>query len=157
MLFEFVILLVLILLIVSNVLLARRIPDKRTMKMIEKTNFISSRALTATQIYIDSQRDIDKLLREFDVKIDDLSKFVNEHTTGVVRQLEQFSSVAKSDMLSARREELRRLKELKVALERLMGVALTSRQPPAPNDILALENIEKRIEELEKIFGQTWV
>jgi hypothetical protein len=86
-----------------------------------------------------------------DDKMDALAEFVDRHSTNVAFQQEQFYTLTKADMLAARREELLRTKELKVALERLMGVALTSRQPAAPNDLLALENLTKRIEELESI------
>ena len=151
MFFEFIVVIMLIGLIVSHLLLARKIQDKKIIRLIEKTNLTSSRALTASQTYITSQKDIDKLLRAFDEKMKVLAMLVDDHFTSVVHQQELFSSIAQSDMLSARREELRRLKELKIALERLMGVALTSRQPSSPNDVLALENIEKRIEELETI------
>lgn len=153
MFFKLIILLVLILLIVSHVLLIRRIPDRKFIKMLEKTNQISSRALAATRIYMEAQKDVDDLLGKFDIKMDALARFVDSHSTNVAFQQEHFSALAKSDVDSARREELRRLKELKVALERLMGVAMTSRQPPSPNDVLALENIESRIEELESLLG----
>lgn len=151
MFFEFVVVILLVLLIVSHWLLARKIQDKRIIRMIEKTNLSSSRSLTASQTYINSQKDIDKLLMKLNVNMNALAKLVDDHSKSVAHQREQFYNLAKSDMLSARREELRRLKELKIALERLTGVALTSRQPASPNDVLALENIEKRIEELEEI------
>lgn len=151
MFFDIIILLVVILLIVSHVLLVRRIPDRRIIKMLEKTKQVSSRALIANKIYMDAQKDVDDLLKKFDYKIDALARLVDAHSTKVAFQQNEFFALAKSDVDSARREELRRLKELKVALERLMGVAMTSRQPPSPNDVLALENIEKRIDELEEI------
>lgn len=86
-----------------------------------------------------------------DIKIDALSRFVDERNTYVTFQQEQFNSLAKTDMLAARREELFRTKELKIALERLMGVAFISKQPAASQDVLALENVTKRIRELEVI------
>lgn len=91
--------------------------------------------------------------KALDNKMDALSRFVDAHSTHVTLLQGQFFALAKSDVDSSRREELRRLKELKVALERLMGVAMTSRQPPSPNDVLALENIKTRIEELEELLG----
>lgn len=151
MMFEFIVVVLLIGLIVSHVLLARKIQDKRIIRMIEKTNLTSSRSLDASQAYINSQKDVDRLLAKFDDKMNALAVLVDNHSTSVAHQKEQFIALAKADMLAARREELRRLKELEITLERLMGVALTSRQPAAPNDVLALENIGKRIEELEKI------
>jgi hypothetical protein len=90
-----------------------------------------------------------------DEAMSDLLRFVGSQKTYTYFQQEQFSALAKADMLAARREELLRTKELKIALERLMGVALTSRQPAAPNDVIAIENLTKRIEELEKIVGET--
>ena len=153
MFFEFITLLVLILLIVSHVLLACKISDDNIIRLIEKTNVALDKSLDATQIYIDSQADFYKLFNKLDDKMDALARFVDDHSTKVNFQQELFSGLAKFDVDSARREELRRLKELKVALERLMGVALTSRQPSSPNDVLALENIEKRINELETILG----
>jgi len=152
---EIITLLLLIVLVLSHLFLARKIPDDTTLKMVEETNLIASRALDTSQIYIDSQRDVDKTFSKFDDKIEALVLFVDEHSTRVAFQQEQFSALAKADVIAARREELRRCKELKIALERLMGVALTSRQPPAPNDIVALENLTQRIGELEDILKES--
>jgi hypothetical protein len=87
-------------------------------------------------------------------KMNSLTNFVDKHNTYVIFQQTQFDALAKADLLAARREELIRTKELKVALERLTGVAMTSRQPPAPNDVLALEFLDRRIAELEKILDK---
>jgi hypothetical protein len=114
------------------------------MLMVKKTESITSRVLDVMQRVVDHQNVLDD-------KMDALAEFVDRHSTNVAFQQEQFYTLTKADMLAARREELLRTKELKVALERLMGVALTSRQPAAPNDLLALENLTKRIEELESI------
>jgi hypothetical protein len=155
MFFEIITLLLLIALIVLTLLLSRKIPDDVTLQMIAKTNRIATRALDTAQVYIDSQKNVDKIFLRLDDKMDALSRFVDTHSTRVAFQQEQFDALAKADVSSARREELLRCKELKIALERLMGVALTSRQPPSPNDILALENLTKRIKELEDILKET--
>jgi hypothetical protein len=148
---EIITLLLLIVLVVLYLLLSRKIPDDKTLAMVTQTNLIATRALDTVQIYIDSQKDVDRIFATFDKKMDALSGFVDVHSTNVAFQQEQFSSFAKADMLAARREELLRCKELKAALERLMGVALTSRQPPSPNDVLAIENLTNRIKELEAL------
>lgn len=114
------------------------------MLMVKKTEIMTSKVLDVMQRIVEQQNVLDD-------KMTALAIFVDKHSTNIAMQQEQFNVLAKSDMLSARREELLRTKELKIALERLMGVALTSRQPAAPNDVLALENLTKRIEELESI------
>lgn len=116
-----------------------RVRDDQIVEMIAEINVVLSSI-------IDQQKALD-------IKMNALAVFVDKHSTNVTSQQEQFDSLARADMLSARREELLRTKELKVALERLMGVALTSRQPPATNDVLALENLTKRIKELEAILN----
>ena len=62
-----------------------------------------------------------------------------------IDKLKMINGLAKSDVLEARRSELRRVTELKSALERIMSMATTSRQEPAVNDILALEAVTNRI------------
>lgn len=113
--------------------------EDQFVEMIKEINVVVSKTLYQQKI--------------LDDKTTALTTFVDTHSTNVASQQEQFNALARADILSARREELLRTKELKVALERLMGVALTSRQPPAPNDVLALENLTKRIEELESILN----
>lgn len=112
-----------------------------------KVEQLAREFIKATQLIIKYQNELDE-------KSDEVAKLFNQQSSIVLSHLELFDSEAKSDMLAARREELRRTKELKIALERLMGVALTSRQPASPNDVLALENINNRIAELEKILDQ---
>lgn len=147
-------LLILVIVVIShNIRLARKIRDYEIMLAVEKTRIVkmveeiitvNSNVLDATQCLVDYQKTLDD-------KMNALATIVNEHSTNVVSQQQQFDALARADVLSARREELFRTKELKVALERLMGVALTSRQPPAPNDVVALENLKNRIKELEAI------
>lgn len=113
-------------------------------KMLDEISTSLLKIITIEKLFVERQKALDD-------KMNALSEFVDAHSTNAIFQQEQFNTLIKSDMLAARREELRRLKELKVALERLMGVAMTSRQPASPNDVLALENINKRIEELESL------
>lgn len=108
---------------------------------------LAKETLKSNQLLVNNQIALDK-------KLDALSIWMDKRNTYVTFQQEQFISLAKSDMLAARRDELLRTKELKVALERLMGVALTSRQPASPNDILAIENLTNRIEELEDVLKE---
>lgn len=115
-------------------------------RMIERVRVVCLSVVETERTIIDHQRALDD-------KMDALSRFVDAHSTNATLQQGQLSALAMSDVASARREELRRLKELKIALERLMGVAMTSRQPASPNDTLALEDINKRIEELEEILN----
>lgn len=154
MFFVIITLLILVIVVIShNIRLARKIRDYEIMLAVEKTRIVkmveeiitvNSNVLDATQCLVDYQKTLDD-------KMNALATIVNEHSTNVVSQQQQFDALARADVLSARREELFRTKELKVALERLMGVALTSRQPPAPNDVVALENLKNRIKELEAI------
>lgn len=115
--------------------------EDRFAEMIEESNVVLVKIFEIETLLIDHQTAIVEM-------IVDLNKFVND-------QKENFNTLAKIDMFMARREELLRTKELKVALERLMGVALTSRQPPAPNDVLALKNLTQRIDDLEEILKET--
>lgn len=147
---EIITLLILAIVVISHVLLVRTIRDNEAILMVEKAEIMwrveksNSAILDATQRIVNHQNALD-------AKMDALAECVDKHSANVTLQQEQFNTLARVDMLSARREELLRTKELKVALERLMGVALTSRQPPAPNDVLALENLTRRIKELETI------
>jgi hypothetical protein len=111
------------------------------MSMIKKINVVGLDVIEATQRISNHQNYLDE-------KMDALARLVDEHSTSVTFTEEQFNLFARADVLAARREELLRTKELKIALERLMGIAMTSRQPPAPNDIIALEYLNQRIEEL---------
>jgi len=116
-----------------------------------KQDQVTAQVVQLAQETVKISQHISSLQTILDEKMNALSNFVDAHSTTVALQQKQFNALARSDMLSARREELLRTKELKVALERLMGVALTSRQPPASNDVLAIENLTNRIEELESI------
>lgn len=101
----------------------------------------------ASRLIVASQSSLDR-------KFDALSNLVDTVSTNVTWEYQNLNALAKSDVVASRREELHRSKELKVALERLMGVALTSRQPPAQNDVIALEILERRIKELETILRE---
>lgn len=118
--------------------------DKHLKQIIHDFNDVASSLLDTAQLMIGNQNTLNH-------KMNALTTFIDERNSYVIFQQEQFQELAKADMLTARREELLRCKELKAALERLMGVAMTSRQPPAPNDVIALENLENRIKELESI------
>lgn len=146
-------LLILVIVIVSHVLLVRTIRDNEAILMVEKTGIMMmvEQAITVSSSVLDATQRIVYHQRALDDTMNALAILVNQHSTNVTLQQEQFDELARADILVARREELRRTKELKVALERLMGVALTSRQPPSPNDVIALENLTNRIEELESI------
>ena len=147
---EFITLLILVvvMVLVSYVLLRRQVTNTydEVALMIKETNVVASKTHNAIERIFDHQNTLDE-------KMDALGEFVDRHSTNVAFQNEQFNALAKADMLAARREELLRTKELKVALERLMGVAFTSKQPPAPNDVVAIENLTKRIAELETILN----
>lgn len=146
----FIILLILGVVVVSYLRLDKLIFEKfgKHQEIIEagikKTNATASSVIDITQRLIDHQESLDN-------KMDALAELVYKHSTSVAFQQAQFDALARADVLAARREELLRAKELKVALERLMGVAMTSRQPSSPNDVIALENLDNRIEELERI------
>lgn len=148
MFFEIITLLILVIVIVSYVLLDRKLTDDRVMLMVKETSTVALAVLDATEFIVDHQN----ILND---KMNALSRFVDEHSTNVTIQQKFFDALANADVLTARREELLRTKELKVALERLMGIALTSRQPPASNDVLAIENLTNRIEELEAILMES--
>lgn len=113
----------------------------------EQIDRLAKDFLKAIQLVMKYQDDLED-------KMNALSELVDRHNTYVTSHQAQFDSLAKADLLAARREELIRTKELKVALERLMGVAMTSRQPPAPNDVLALEFLDRRITDLEEILNK---
>lgn len=87
-------------------------------------------------------------------KMDALSSFVDERNTYVSFQQEQFKALAKSDMLAARRDQLLCLKEQKIVLDRIMNISTMSRQAPATIDVLAIESVDSRINELEKILKE---
>lgn len=121
--------------------------DDHLKRIIHDFNDVASSLLDTAQLMIGNQSTLNH-------KMNALTTFIDERNSYVTFQQEQFQELAKADMLSARREELLRCKELKVALERLMGVAMTSRQPPAPNDVIAMENLTNRIKELERFLKE---
>lgn len=123
-----------------------RTREARFTEMVKEVNEVASEVHDATLFIIDYQKSFDDNMNTF-------AKFVDAHSKNVTLQQNHFNALAKNDMLAARREELLRTKELKIALERLMGVAFTSKQPPSPNDVLAIENLTKRIEELEELLN----
>lgn len=135
--------------VVIYILLAHKLTSDDVILVVEKTDGTLLKVLDATELVLNYQDVFDRKMLELDKKMDALSRFVDTRNTYVTFQQNEFNALARADMLAARREELLRTKELKVALERLMGVALTSRQPASPNDVLAIENLTKRIEELE--------
>lgn len=144
---------IVVVVIVSHVLLGYVIRDNETILMSEKAEMLLKleKMNVAISGVLDATHAVAELQNTLDDKMDAFATLVDQHSTNVSLQQEHFEDLAKADVLVARREELHRTKELKVALERLMGVALTSRQPPAPNDVIALENLTKRIAELESI------
>ena len=148
MLFEIVTILLIICLILSSILPARvivshmkkdrelsRVRDERLNKIVKQVQTISQQ-VTITQSALND-------------KMNALSHYVDERNTYVTFQQEQFKILAKSDMLSARRDELMCLKELKTALERIMSMTTMSRQAPAVIDLFAIEKVTDRIKELE--------
>jgi hypothetical protein len=120
-----------------------RVRQDRVTTRIEQ---LARQTVDAAKVIVNHQASLNK-------DVEDLRKHIDERAIFIALQQELFETLAKSDVIAARRDELLRTKELKVALERLMGVALTSRQPAAPNDIVALENLTIRIKELETILG----
>lgn len=78
---------------------------------------------------------------------------MNKNNEFVASHLETIKQLAKSDLIASRRNELARTRELKATLERLVGVSTMSRQPPSPNDIVAIDSLTNRIEELELILA----
>ena len=83
--------------------------------------------------------------------IEQLTSLLEEKSEYIATQQEQFTTLAKSDLLVARQNELMRAVELKTALERFVRIATSSRQAPATIDVLALESVNRRIDELRKI------
>lgn len=132
---------------ISSTLQKNRDVDRvRQDRVVTRVEQVSRELSEVSRLIVKCQSDINKEIETF-------SHHINLWHSFVTTQYENFTTQAKFDMLSARREELLRTKELKVALERLMGIAMTSRQPAAPNDVLALENLTNRIQELEIILG----
>lgn len=81
----------------------------------------------------------------------DIFEVLENFNTFINLQLQQLQELVKSDMISARRDELVRTRELKNALERLVSITTMARQPPIGSDSLAINAATSRIEELEAI------
>lgn len=105
---------------------------------------LSKDFLKAIQLIIDCQEALDKTVQELTKLVDTQNKSLHGHLT-------RLNLMVQSDMLSARRDELIRAKELKVALERIISMTTMSRQDPSAIDQLAIEAVTNRIEELERI------
>ncbi len=128
----------------TNLQKSRDLDRVRQDRVAARIELLAKETIEAGRTISISQSDLTKELESF-------WKHVDEENAFLKSEYQNFNKLAKSDMMFARREELLRSKELKIALERLMGIALTSRQPASPNDILALENLNNRISELEMI------
>lgn len=146
-------LLILIAIVVSylflNKLIIRSFEENRKSNLIrdDHNKMLLNDANRVVLTIIDQQNSLDEKMKE-------LATLIGRHSAHVDHRQEQFNALVRADVLAARREELSMAKELKVALERLMGVAMTSRQPAAPNDIIALENLTNRIEELGGVINE---
>ena len=152
-------LVILVLVIVSYLLLDRlivsnarkdrelsRVREDRLVKIFKRVEVVAERSTKLEQLVLNQQIALND-------KMDALSRFIDERNTYVTFQQNQFEALAKSDMLAARRDELIRTKELKVALERIISMTTMSRQEPAAIDQLAIESVANRIAELEDILG----
>ena len=150
-------LVILFLVIVSYIMLDRRmvsnarkdrelsrVREERLVKIFKRVEVIAERSTKLEQLVLNQQVTLNE-------KMDALSEFIDERNTYVTFQQNQFEALAKSDMLAARRDELIRTKELKVALERIISMTTMSRQEPAAIDQLAIASLTNRIEELETI------
>lgn len=85
--------------------------------------------------------------------IEKLSRLVEDTTLDVNLQLRDLNKLTKSDLNTARQNELLRTKELKAAIDRVIATATLTRQDPAAQDVMALRAVEQRIQELEDILG----
>jgi hypothetical protein len=115
--------------------------DQIKQAQVEK---LAKQILSATKLIEETQQTLDE-------QMGFVSALLDQHSTSLHGYLKTFENLAQSDILSARRDELTRTYELKSALERIMGMAMTSRQEPSTNDKLAMESVTHRIKELEKI------
>jgi len=106
-----------------------------------------NKTLASAQLVIDRQTLLDD-------KINAAVRLIDRHSTSVNDQMRIIHSLVMSDMLSARRSELILAKDAKVSLERVIAVTTMARQPPAVRDVMALDTINNRIEELEAIIHE---
>ena len=156
---EIMSLLILVLIVISTLLLARfislnvrkdrelsRLREERLIHLFKRVEVVASNAVKTEQLVIDNQVVLDD-------KMGDLIRLMGAHNIYVTDQQEQFNALAKLDILSARRNELLSLKELKESLIRISGMATLSRQSPDAIDVLAIENVTNRIKELELILA----
>ena len=123
-----------------------RVREERLIQVVKRVEVVASNAVKTEQLVIDNQVVLDD-------KMGDLIRLMGAHNIYVTDQQEQFNALAKLDILSARRNELLSLKELKESLIRISGMATLSRQSPDAIDVLAIENVTNRIKELELILA----
>ncbi len=121
-----------------------RLRSERTNHTIKRVEQIAVLSVEMEQLAVNHQL-------SFDEKLQDITSVVNKQLLEMDTHLQQFEAMAKSDMLSARRDELIRTKELKIALERIISMNTMSRQEPSAIDQLAIESVTNRIVELEAI------
>lgn len=157
MLLKIITLSTLVIVIVSPLLLTRliwsntrkdrellRLRDEKALQLTRRVEQVALQAIKTEQFIMEHH-----LL--LDAKIDEVTRFIETHNNSVNSHLRTFDLFLKSDMVAARRDELTRSKELKVALERLVGVSTLSRQAPSVNDMLAIDSLTRRIKDLEEI------
>lgn len=90
---------------------------------------------------------------ELDEKINKVAMLVADHHSIVFAQTQKLYSFMHSDVKAARRDELTRARELKVALERIVTLTSMARMQPDSMYVEAIESVTKRIEELESILN----
>lgn len=110
---------------------------KRQKQLIGEAGEAAKKATGAAVLVLDRQTDLDKRTTEFYRRID--------------LHLQKLDVLANSDVIAARRDELIRAKELKVALDRIVTLTTLSRQQPDSMYLEAIESVTKRIEDLEDI------
>lgn len=160
MLLEILTLLVLISIIVSSLLLARyissnvrkdreliRVRDDRVNQLIRRVEVSAHRAAKGAHVVLNNHVALRAEITEF-------AQYVDEQNASIKGYLLRLDLLANADMLAARRDELMRTKELKIALERLVSSATLARQQPAGRDLMAIEFINNRIIELETIIDE---
>jgi hypothetical protein len=113
-------------------------------KYIAENKVLTSMVLESTQQNCDAHTELTKLIVKYELLLKEQSAYLSEKLTEV-------KDLAVSDMMVARRNELSRLYELKSVLERMISITTISRQIPATVDVLTLESVNKRIEELGAI------
>lgn len=119
---------------------------KRQNQLRESSEQISKQTQEAAQIVIDGQNTLYEAINE-------VAQVVSNHNTFVDSHFQKLNELMNSDMMAARRDELIRTKELKVALDRIVTLTTLSRQQPDVRYITAIESATNRIEDLETILG----